>query len=177
MESEESDYRGDTESDYASDAPQPKRRAHAHKRTPPKKATGTNPAKKAKAKPAEADDCGFVAGWHCPTTDRKPRVPLSPMSARKATFRRAGEATRNPNPTPYQLFKLYFTDEVLDHIVACTNDFRKSLPKDWVPITKPALLRFLALTVTFGMNKQPQVRNYWNWSKFGEFECATMCAV
>lgn len=116
---------------------------------------------------APADDHGFVRGWHRPVNDHGPPRGLSELLAEQQSPRKRGPLKRSKYMSPLPLFKLWWTDDLLDEILVATNSTpgpRGSAP---MHLTKPELLRWIALTLLFGINVQPTVRDYWATSKFG----------
>lgn len=118
-------------------------------------------------------DGGFLRGWHRPTTDRGPTYKFKPMSEADSQPRRQGEALKSDRATPRYLFRLFWDNELLDKIKAATNlHFAKKLKGKPTPLTTAELLRFLALSITMGINRQPQVAHYWRADSFGTCLCS-----
>lgn len=113
-------------------------------------------------------DAGFLLGWHRPTTDRGPLRGLTAMSDADSTPRRCGDALKSDCLTPRALFRLYWDDELLDRMLAATNSSLGKIARSTPPpVTKSELIRFVALSVAMGINKQPQVAHYWRQDTFG----------
>lgn len=112
-------------------------------------------------------DDGFVPGWHCPTTDRGPLHGLKPMGVERSKGGVRGPAKSRFPMSPFALFKLFFTDVLLTLIINATNsDFVRRIKRPIQPLSMQELLRFLAITISFGINRQPQVKHYWRRGKF-----------
>ena len=75
------------------------------------------------------------------------------------------------NQTPYDFYKLFVTDNIMEHMVFQTNlyaeqvmNVRKKLKghvKEWVPTTKAELEQFLGLLLWMGLAKFPRLKSYW----------------
>lgn len=113
-------------------------------------------------------DAGFLRGWHRPTTDRGPFHPLIALSDEHSLPRRCGDALKSNRATPRALFRLYWDNELLAGMEHATNvRLAKTSKAACPPVTKSELLRFIALTIAMGVNRQPQVAHYWRQNTFG----------
>lgn len=67
------------------------------------------------------------------------------------------------DPTPMAFVELFYTDEMLDFIVNCTNSYAKErLPPSKVQeVSRSEILRFLAIYYYMGIVKLPNKRDYW----------------
>lgn len=73
--------------------------------------------------------------------------------------------------SPMDFFKLFFTDEVCDEILQCTNleairyyNANKSMEEEWKMVDKDELLAFFGLLITAGHMKfcNENYRNFWH---------------
>ena len=74
--------------------------------------------------------------------------------------------------TPLSFFKLFFTQAVVDLLVAETNRYatqtggnphrRRSRLRSWVPIDQKSLYVFLGLYFLMGVARRPQIAMYWS---------------
>lgn len=71
-----------------------------------------------------------------------------------------------PEKTPYKLFKLLITDEIIDEIVFQTNlyaeqNFQK-INKAYQPTDKEEIKTFIGINLLMGIKKLPSYRDYWS---------------
>ena len=85
--------------------------------------------------------------------------------------------TASPGPkvplpsTVFEAAAIFITDELLDLIVTETNRYAdqnieapsaSSRKKDWKPLSREELLRFIAITVLMGISPKPTIADYWS---------------
>ena len=72
---------------------------------------------------------------------------------------------------PYQIFKLIYTDELLEELAVHTNEYAKlhptkkknaRCPRPWKPTTAGELLAYLAVTIYMGLHIETDIKDYWN---------------
>ncbi|RPA88625.1 hypothetical protein L873DRAFT_1908232 [Choiromyces venosus 120613-1] len=91
------------------------------------------------------------------------------------------------NPTPSQIFGLFFDDKILDTIVSNTNAYvEEKLPllrskqefsfvQSWVPLKAPELRIFIAIQIYMGIVKCPNIEMYWEPElKYAPFRCMSL---
>ena len=83
--------------------------------------------------------------------------------------------------SPEDLFTLFFTDSVINHIIQCTNINAESIRADpitsraqnirfhdsynqrlWKPVTSSEILAYLGILIYMGIHIEPHISNYWN---------------
>lgn len=95
----------------------------------------------------------------------------------------AGWADRFTKTTSeLELFRLCFTEEMLQLVVEETNRFAEQVIESslnpsrrqakWTPLSKEDFLRYLLIRIVMGIDKKPQYRHY--WSKGGVEEIITI---
>ena len=70
---------------------------------------------------------------------------------------------------PFELFKLFFTDELMDKLIAWTNehaelyplDEDKEHPRAWQPICKQELYAYFAVLIHMGITIESSIEDYW----------------
>ena len=74
------------------------------------------------------------------------------------------------NYSPVDLFKLFFTTQVVESLVANTNKYAESHDKSfrWQPLTGRKFYAFLAIVIFMGMVRVPSVQDYWEQDMFGQ---------
>ncbi|XP_063628187.1 piggyBac transposable element-derived protein 4-like [Cydia splendana] len=90
----------------------------------------------------------------------------SPMSFEE--FQGAVKMSIPPNTeNPYDYFKLFVTDEIIDKIVHETNNFaNKSVGTNlWKPTDKEEMHTFFAILLAMGLVKVPHIGDYWSKNK------------
>src|ERR1700712_5395506 len=78
--------------------------------------------------------------------------------------------------SPISLFKLYFTQEIMEGIIeytnrnyklkATTNSKPQSRLRGWKPISIPELYTYLAIIIYQGLHRENKLKDYWNTDKF-----------
>ena len=71
---------------------------------------------------------------------------------------------------PIELFRLAFTDEILDTIAKHTNDYATlhpppadaKRPRSWHPTSRAELYSFLAIQIYMGVHPETELADYWN---------------
>ncbi|XP_056397301.1 piggyBac transposable element-derived protein 4-like [Hyla sarda] len=69
-------------------------------------------------------------------------------------------------------FKFFFTDELLEHLVAQTNIYANQYitahptssyahPNRWTPVTPSEMAKFWGIMLSMGLLKKPSIRSYW----------------
>lgn len=125
----------------------------------------------------------LFSGWTRPRRDPGPagRTEPGPEDDEAEETMRAGEANRRAHFSPRALFRLFFTDDLLAHIVQCTNGGADGdgagAGARWVPLTVPELLRWLALTICMGILKAPRVQDYWATDCYRTCVCYRVCCA
>jgi len=77
------------------------------------------------------------------------------------------------NATPYDYLRLYFNDEIVDHIAEETNRYanqyiaRNVIPphspvRNWSPTNREEMLAFLGLCILMGLVYKPRITMYWS---------------
>ena len=81
--------------------------------------------------------------------------------------------------TPINVFKLFLTDELVQHITDATNSYaqiiidfpeiqerientKKSLFRLWQPVTFDEMWTYIAVTMLMGIIKKPELHLYWS---------------
>lgn len=83
---------------------------------------------------------------------------------------------------PYNIYKQFLTDEILDKIVVETNRYashiiqtkrlpRRSLMHKWTNTNRAEIKKFIAILMIMGINKLPQMRLYWSSNDMYSNEC------
>lgn len=83
------------------------------------------------------------------------------------------EHMRNENELPLYWFECFFDTRLMDVIVGETNRYHESIPvandsnnrkhqKDWVPVHRKELYRFLALVMLMSVVKKATLKCYWS---------------
>ncbi len=86
--------------------------------------------------------------------------------------------------SPEDLFTLFFTDSVINHIIQCTNVNIESVRADpvasraqniqfhnsynqlpWKPATSSEILVYLRILIYMGIHPEPHINDYWNTDK------------
>jgi len=71
---------------------------------------------------------------------------------------------------PYQIFKLFWTDELLDKLAEYTNrnaelhppSKEKDFPRPWKPTSRLELHAYLAVLIHMGLHIEPSIKDYWH---------------
>ena len=77
------------------------------------------------------------------------------------------------NPTPFDYLRLYFGDEIVDHIAEETNRYadqyisRNIIPphspvRNWSPTNREEMLAFVGLCILMGLVYKPCITMYWS---------------
>lgn len=121
------------------------------------------------------DDQRNVRGawvWRMLKDDNVHRVPDVAASTCGATHTiTAGSLPQNP--TPFDYMRLYFSDDLVDAIVAETNRYADqyialnpipphSPVRNWVPTNHDELVAFLGLCLLMGLVYKPRMAMYWS---------------
>ena len=103
--------------------------------------------------------------------------PRGPYTPRNITFtgNEGIEVPLPPNPTAEDFFKLYITEDIIDHIVTQTNLYAQqyidreqnnlrpySLVKQWKPTDRQEMIAFLAILILMGIIHKPRINMYWS---------------
>jgi hypothetical protein len=70
---------------------------------------------------------------------------------------------------PFELFSLFFTDEIMDKLVAWTNKHAELYPPDkekehsrlWQPTCKQELYAYFAVLIYMGITIESAIKDYW----------------
>jgi len=70
---------------------------------------------------------------------------------------------------PFELFSLFFTDEIMDKLVEWTNEYVELYPPDeekehlrvWQPICKQELWAYFAVLIYMGITIESCIEDYW----------------
>lgn len=105
---------------------------------------------------AKADD---TAGLSYRFVQKKPPGPTENLSE---------------NSEPLHCLLELLTDNVLDDLIRMINEYavsrvnqnalarRRSVFRNWKPLSKYELLKFLAVLIAMGLDKRPAIRDYWS---------------
>jgi hypothetical protein len=71
---------------------------------------------------------------------------------------------------PFELFSLFFTDEIMDKLVAWTNEYvelyppdqEKEHPRAWQPTCKQELYAYFAILIYMGITIELSIKDYWS---------------
>ncbi|XP_026277352.1 piggyBac transposable element-derived protein 1-like isoform X2 [Frankliniella occidentalis] len=66
---------------------------------------------------------------------------------------------------PYDLFRLFLTDEILSLLVEETNRYirqESTRARKWIDVTIPEMKSYLAIVIIMGLNRQPSLKDYWS---------------
>jgi len=74
------------------------------------------------------------------------------------------------NEDPWQLFKLFWTDELIDRLVKHTNKNAKlhpppedkDFPRRWKPTSRQELYAYLAVLIHIGLHIESSIKDYWH---------------
>jgi len=75
---------------------------------------------------------------------------------------------------PIQLWSLYYTPEMIDHIVSCTNDYRgrpqdkskrRARRNEWYPTSRGELYTYFAIRVYMTLHVENELSDYWSTSE------------
>ncbi|XP_063073836.1 piggyBac transposable element-derived protein 4-like [Engraulis encrasicolus] len=76
------------------------------------------------------------------------------------------QITQGAEYTALQLFRLFFTDAMLDTLVRNTNKFgAKHHKKKWTDITLPDLFSYMSMLIYMGLSQLPAITDYWKQAK------------
>lgn len=83
------------------------------------------------------------------------------------------------NPTPYELFRLFITDDFSDHLVFQTNLYAEQIKvskgKQYVPTNAKEINAFLGLNLLMGIKRSPSYKDY--WSSGPDLNDAFICSI
>ena len=106
--------------------------------------------------------------------------PRGPFRPRQIPFsgRERIVATLPRNPTPQDFFKLYTTEELIDHLVTQTNLYAaqyierehdnlgpRSTVHQWTPTSRPKMLTLIGILILMGILHKPRMALYWSTDK------------
>ena len=91
----------------------------------------------------------------------------------KNTYGKPNLPSNVDNSDPLQLFKLFFTDEILDQLVEYTNrnaelhqtpedETPKGRPRKWKPTSRAELHAYLAVLIHMGLHIESSTEEYWH---------------
>jgi hypothetical protein len=100
----------------------------------------------------------LIDQWTLPTRDNGPKTPKIDVTPEQAEPKAKGAASSETPWRPWAVFSLYWSFELLNKICDATNSRETSMKQALTPIL---LLKFLAISVCMGYNKQPRIRDYW----------------
>jgi DNA excision repair protein ERCC-6 len=66
------------------------------------------------------------------------------------------------NKTPFELFRLYFTDELVDHLVTETNRYAASSNNHAFHVSHDEMMKFCGIFLLSGYHQLPQQNLYWS---------------
>ena len=123
-----------------------------------------------------SDDLDHVAD--APTTTKKSKnpppkpKPIPPFNPMKITdlVHGLGKLPSHVASTPYRVFSLFFTDEILHKLAEYTNEYAaeyaskedKPFARKWYPTSSQELRAYIATYIYMGIHSQSQVPDYWN---------------
>ena len=103
-----------------------------------------------------------------------PRGPYTPKNI-AFTGHEGIQVPLPPNPTAEDFFKLYITEDIIDHIVTQTNLYAHqyidreqhnlrphSLVKQWKPTDRQEMITFLAMLILMGIMHKSRISMYWS---------------
>ena len=106
-----------------------------------------------------------------------PRGPFRPRQI-PFTGRQRIMANLPRNPTPQDFFKLYITEEIIDHLVTQTNLYAaqyierehdnlgpRSTVHQWIPTSRPEMLTLIGILILMGILHKPRMALYWSTDK------------
>jgi Transposase IS4 len=107
-----------------------------------------------------------VEHWDTDTYEYKPVIDGDDLQLRSPHF----ELPNNLEPTAQTMCQLYWTDDVVDGIVKCSNDYAKDhvAALAYRPVNRAEILRFMAILTYMRVVKLPAKDDYWpsvddNW--------------
>ena len=122
-----------------------------------------------------SDDLDHVAD--APTTTKKSKNPppkpkpiprFTPMKITDLVHG-LGKLPTHVASTPYRVFSLFFTDEILHKLAQYTNEYAEhaseesgSSERKWYPTSLQELRAYIATYVYMGVHSQSKVTDYWN---------------
>ena len=121
-----------------------------------------------------SDDLDHVAD--APTTTKKSKNPppkpkpiprFTPMKISDLTHG-LGKLPTHVASTPYRVFSLFFTDEILHKLAEYTNEYaakhasNEPFARPWYPTSLQELRAYIATYIYMGIHSQSQVPDYWN---------------
>ena len=122
------------------------------------------------------DDLDHVAD--APTTTKKSKNPppkpkpiprFTPMKINNLVHG-LGKLPTHVASTPYRVFSLFFTDEILHKLAEYTNEYAakhaskedKPFARKWYPTSLQELRAYIATYIYMGIHSQSKVSDYWN---------------
>ena len=106
-----------------------------------------------------------------------PRGPFRPRQI-PFTGRQRIIANLPRNPTPQDFFKLYITEEIIDHLVTQTNLYAaqyierehdnlgpRSTVHQWIPTSRPEMLTLMGILILMGILHKPRMALHWSTDK------------
>lgn len=100
-----------------------------------------------------------IEDWDTETYDYEPVIDRDDLQLRSPRF----ELPNNLEPTAETMCEMYWTDDVLDDIVQCSNDYAKDhvSASQYKPVNRAEILRFMAILTYMGVVKLPAKTDYW----------------
>ena len=104
----------------------------------------------------------------------KPAPPFDPLPILNKNTYGTPDLPSHIDPSdPYQIFKLFWTDELLDQLVEYTNrnaelnptskeKKQKNCPRPWKPTCRLELHAYLAVLIHMGLHIEPTIEDYWH---------------
>ena len=100
-----------------------------------------------------------------------PKVPVWTSERKEPVIHEWVSERANPGPrhrlagkmSPLELFRLFFTDEMMEMIIEGTNAYAQGRGvRGWKPLSKKEFEVWLGLIICFGIHKLPSVSLYWS---------------
>jgi hypothetical protein len=109
-----------------------------------------------------------AAAWYRATVDSGPSKPRIEYSDEDRLPRLKGRAAEMSAGSPLDFVKLFLSDETLDATVSATNHGKKGkTPFKDQPLTRAELIKWFAISIVMGYDKQPSTAAYWHRKKPG----------
>ncbi|XP_022906716.2 piggyBac transposable element-derived protein 3-like [Onthophagus taurus] len=70
--------------------------------------------------------------------------------------------TNLASPSPYDLFKTFIDDEIIDSLVFPTNLYAQQSGKRYIPTDRKEMETFLGINIMMGIKRLPRYRDYWS---------------
>lgn len=110
-----------------------------------------------------------------PPPDPKPLPHFEPLHIESPHTGGAPNLPPDVDPTdPYALFRLVFTEELLEELVAHTNKYAELHPtkkknatkiRPWTNTTTTELLAYFAVIIHMGIHIEPDIADYWKQTR------------